>query len=72
MTPEALRASLARIGLSQSGGARLLGVRVSTMQRWCTGDREIPPPAQRLLWAMERDPSLVEALRERAEAAAVA
>jgi hypothetical protein len=69
VTPEALRASLARLGLTQSGAARMLGVRVTTMQRWCAGDREVPPPAERLFWAMERDPGLLAALRDRAEAA---
>jgi DNA-binding transcriptional regulator YiaG len=64
MTPEALRATLARLGLTQAGAARLLGVRVTTMQRWCSGDREMPPPAIRLLWAMERHPELIEELRE--------
>lgn len=72
MDGAALRAWLARHGLSQSGGARLLGVRVTTMQRWCQDQREIPPPAVRLCWACDRDPSLVAALRERAEAAAEA
>jgi DNA-binding transcriptional regulator YiaG len=70
MTPEALRATLARLGLTQSGAARLLGVRVTTMQRWCSGDREMPPPAARLLWAMERHPELIEELRGLAAAAA--
>ena len=66
MTGAALRATLARLGLSQSGAARLLGVRASTMQRWAQDQREIPPPAERLLWAMERDRSLIDALREAA------
>lgn len=70
MTPEALRASLARVGGSQSGAARLLGVRVTTMQRRCQGEREIPAPAGRLIWAMECGPTLMAALRGRAEATA--
>lgn len=64
MTPETLRATLARLGLTQSGAARLLGVRITTVQRWAAGQTEVPPPVQRLLWAMERDPGLIAALRQ--------
>ena len=64
MTGATLRATLARLGLSQSGAARMLGVRVTTMQRWCCDQMAMHPAAERLLWACERDPTLVEALRE--------
>lgn len=61
-----LRATLARLGLSQSGAARMLGVRVTTVQRWCCDQMAMHPTAERLLWAMERDPTLIEALRDAA------
>lgn len=64
MTPGALRDSLCRLGLSQTGAAALTGVDGRTMRRWCAGEREVPPPVERLLWAMQRDPTLVAALRE--------
>lgn len=68
MTPEALRACLARLGLTQSGAARLLGVRVTTMQRWAGsagagGLRRPPSVLPALLIAMERRPALIEELR---------
>jgi DNA-binding transcriptional regulator YiaG len=63
MPPADLRATLARLGLTQSGAARLLGVRVTTVHRWASGDSDVPPPVTRLLWAMGRDPTLIPALR---------
>jgi len=63
VTPREVRAQLERLGLSQSEAARLLGVHTPTMQRWCsdlrTQYRQIPAPAERLLYAMERLPELV-------------
>ena len=71
MSHAEVRACIARLGLSQSEAARLMGVGVSTFQRWCADPaankafaRRIPPPAARLLWAMERMPKLVKSLRE--------
>lgn len=54
MTATELRAALATLGLTQSGGARLLGVDARTMRRWCAeGDastaRDVPPPVARFL-----------------------
>lgn len=42
MTPDELRAELARLGLSQTGAARALRVNEKTVRRWATG--EIPVP----------------------------
>jgi DNA-binding transcriptional regulator YiaG len=69
MTPTDLRARLARLGLSQTGAARLLGVDDRTMRRWLAdsdtpGARYVPGPAQRLLYLFEAVPgarSAVEA-----------
>ncbi|MCK8787988.1 helix-turn-helix domain-containing protein [Roseomonas sp. NAR14] len=72
MSGAALRAALDRLGLSQEGGARLLGVDGRTMRRWVAEERDIPPPVIRLLWAMERDRTLVEALHGFKPAAAAA
>ena len=49
MTPDQYRAVLEALGLTQSGGARLLGVDERTSRRWANGERDIPPPAQRFL-----------------------
>jgi DNA-binding transcriptional regulator YiaG len=49
MTPDEYRAALDAIGLSQAGGARLLGVDERTSRRWACGERDVPPPAQRFL-----------------------
>lgn len=63
MTAREVRASLSRLGLNKSEAARLCGVETTTMQRWCTDSgpqyRQIPPPAVRLLYSMERLPQLV-------------
>ena len=63
MTPAEYRACLTRLGETQGGAARLLGVEARTSQRYACGERAVPPPVERLLWAIERDASLREALR---------
>lgn len=71
MSAREVRAALDRLGLTQSEAARLCGVNLATMQRWCsernTQWRQIPPPAARLLYAMERLPELVGILEWRQE-----
>jgi DNA-binding transcriptional regulator YiaG len=62
MTPTELRAALTRLGISQAETARVLGVDDRTVRRWAAGDRDIPQPAIRLLWACERDAGLLVAL----------
>ncbi len=42
MTPDQLRAALDRLGLTQVGAARLLGIDPRTMRRYCAGDLDIP------------------------------
>ncbi len=56
MTPDEYRATLASLGLSQAGAARLLGVQVRTSERWASGASEVPPPVERLLWLLARQP----------------
>lgn len=63
MTSDEYRACLVRLGLTQSGAARLLGVDARTSQRYASGERAVPPPVQRLLWAIERDAGLHVTLR---------
>lgn len=46
MTPDSYRASLAGLGLSQVGAARLFGVDPRTSRRWAAGDLEIPKAVQ--------------------------
>lgn len=51
MTPEQLIATLARLGLSQSGAARVLEVDPRTVRRWVAGDGPIPKTVEMaLLW----------------------
>jgi DNA-binding transcriptional regulator YiaG len=45
MSPDDLKDMLARLGFSQSGAARILGVDSRTVRRWIAGDRDIPAPA---------------------------
>jgi hypothetical protein len=49
MTPKQLRTTLARIGLSQRGAARLLGIDERTMRKYIAGDLVIP---EMLVWAL--------------------
>lgn len=49
MTPDEYRDVLDQLGLSQIAAARLLGVDERTSRRWASGERDIPPPAQRFL-----------------------
>lgn len=49
MTPDEYRTALEALGLTQTGGARLLGVDARTSRRWACGERDVPPPAQRFL-----------------------
>lgn len=57
MNAAELRSALRNLNLSQSGGARLLGVDARTMRRWCSADSasasEVPPPVARFLWFMQ-------------------
>jgi hypothetical protein len=63
MTPTDFRAALARLGQTQAGAARLLGVEARSVRRYASGHRPVPEPVVRLLWACERDAGLVGALR---------
>ena len=59
MTPAEYDALRVRLQLSHASAAALLGVEPATSRRWSDGTREMPGPATRLLWAIERDPGLV-------------
>jgi DNA-binding transcriptional regulator YiaG len=52
MTPAQLQTALDRIGLSQRGGARFLGVDERTMRKWIAGEARIPEAAAKLLRLM--------------------
>ena len=72
MTP--LRDTLARLGLSQTRAARLIGVDDRTMRRWleppgAPGHRTMPVPVSRLMDLMERVPGARERLEALANAA---
>ncbi len=45
MTPAEVRASLARLGLSQSKAARVIGVNPRTVRNWCAEPQRAPVPA---------------------------
>lgn len=53
MSAEQMREALAALGLTQAGGARLLGVDGRTMRRWCAEPgptaRDVPPTVARFL-----------------------
>jgi DNA-binding transcriptional regulator YiaG len=52
MTPDEFRATLAGLGLTQSGFARVALVDARTVRRWALGEREIPGPVVALLRLM--------------------
>lgn len=63
MNAAEFRATIARLGLSQTGAAPVLGVSPRTVRLWATSPTEIPGPVHHLLLALERDPSLLPVLR---------
>lgn len=53
MTPAALRAAIAKLGLSQEGIGRFLGHPSGrTVRRWLAGDRPVPVAVAKLLRIM--------------------
>lgn len=49
MTPTEYRETLARLGLTQVGAARFLGVNERTSRMWAAGDRPVSEPVARFL-----------------------
>lgn len=49
MTPKQFTAAIAKLGLSQVGAAKLLGITDRTARRYVAGDCEIPEPTAKLL-----------------------
>lgn len=59
------REMLLDLGLNQTSGAKLCGVKLVTAQRWASYGalhRDLPAPARRLLWACQRDRTLIDAI----------
>lgn len=67
MTPTALRATLAALGLTQAEAAHMLGVDERTIRRWLAGERKIPEPAARLLGLIEAYPVFTRSWLSRLE-----
>ena len=55
-SPAALRE---RLGVSQDGFARLLGISIRTLQCWEQGSRQPTGPARTLLRIVDKDPSVL-------------
>jgi transcriptional regulator with XRE-family HTH domain len=51
MSATEYRDALAKLGLTQVGAARLMGVSDRTSRRWASGEQDIPPPVERLIRA---------------------
>jgi DNA-binding transcriptional regulator YiaG len=49
MTPTDFRNTLARLGLSQTGASRVLGVSDRQVRRWASGDIDVPQPVVKIL-----------------------
>ncbi len=67
-----LRATFARLTLTQTRAAALLGVGDRTLRGWCQPDgspgaRQVPVPIWRLLDLLEHVPGVVERLGEMAQ-----
>lgn len=54
MTPTELRAALERLGLPQTGAAKMLGVTDRTVRFWISGKREVPHSVFLTFYLMER------------------
>ena len=52
MTPADFRSALQRLGLSQTGASRILGVADRTIRSWLTGERSVPEPVAKLMRLM--------------------
>lgn len=65
MDATAYRAQIARLGLSQERAARVLGVAARSSRRYATNERPIPGTVERLLWACEQHPELIEAFNDK-------
>jgi DNA-binding transcriptional regulator YiaG len=57
MTPDQFRATLADLGLTQVGFARIAFVDARTVRRWCDGTRAVPGPVVALLRFMRDNPA---------------
>lgn len=71
MTPSEIRALLSRVGKTQTGGARLIGVGPRTMRRWLDtkgspSQRDMPRPCVLLLRSIEEVPGMREWLEKQA------
>ena len=49
MTPRAFKAAIKRLGMSQAGAGRYLGVSERTAARYCSGDADVPEASALLL-----------------------
>lgn len=53
MTPQDLRDMLSRLGLSQAGAAKALGITTRAVEHWIAGTRPIPRMAELALRYLE-------------------
>lgn len=58
MTPEHYLAAIARLDLTHTTAARLLGYQERTSERWAKGTMRVPPAVERILWLMENYPGV--------------
>ena len=52
MTPTQYRAAIKKLGLTQNGAARFLGVHSRTSQRWALGELPVPLAVEMLFGVM--------------------
>lgn len=54
MTPDEFRTALERLGLTQIGAARFLGLDERTLRRYATGEKPVPRTVEMILRIAER------------------
>lgn len=64
MTPADFRSCLSRLGLSQTGASRVLGVADRTIRSWLTGERAVPEPVAKLVRLMASGAVTAEQVEE--------
>lgn len=63
MTPDELRDTLKRLGLTQTGAARILRVEDRSVRRWISGERPIPGFAIAFLDLLEAVPAALKRVK---------
>ena len=67
MTPAAFKAALAALGRSPGAFARAFGIDARNVQRWASGEREIPEYMRRFMAVILTHPKLLTLMEAQAD-----